>query len=276
LSEQRLSRSMRKGGRYAAVLIGAALLITAGYLWAWDAFARSAWERFERTAEPWVAIGTILLAAATFVLAHRARSEGNTALQEVEMSRRALQTSTQPLLVDAPLGVFLVDSPPGADVRPMRTGRTDRADVHLSAGTYSRNNEPFSGVSCRVPVQNAGPGLAFIERFSLHGLLADTPWRQSVSQTVVRPGELATFAFAAEIDRGDASTLEIELEGESDLIVELNVWYTDVAGEQRTRTRIVIASVPGGWRPTRTYLYHGDDEKPSPICTEKSLASRTL
>lgn len=194
----------------------------------------------------------MLLALSTFVLARRSRQQATAALQEVELSRRALEANARPLLVDAPRGVFWEASD---------GGQRDRGQIRISAGAYSARNQPVGSIHCEVPLQNVGVGLALIERFQLQGLARGITWRQVASQSVVPPGQLVSLAFEAEVDPGDAEAWGFDLNHE-DFELDLDVWYSDISGEQRARTRVLIEGHRGWWRPTHVALYEGDQVEP--------------
>src|SRR2546427_452572 len=57
----------------------------------WHEFLRHGWDRFRENAEPWVAIGTILLALATTLLAWHTRSEVRIVADQAKASLEGLR-----------------------------------------------------------------------------------------------------------------------------------------------------------------------------------------
>lgn len=252
--------------------------------WAWNAGLGESWERFEANAEPWVAVGTIGLALATVLLALHTRSLAkqsreevravaeSTAVsrEEVELSRRALQANARPMLVDAPLGVFISPKASGG-------GYEDRGRVTMAAYSASNEDEPIGVAQCIVPMQNVGSGAALIKRFDFTWFGGN--WLRQAQQTVVPPRQLTRFEFSREdLDPGEAEEIGYALsdasEGER---VEVEVEYTDMDGDQRTRTRLVISHLRGRSRVTQVMLYNGDDLEPfADLSKELTSVGRTM
>jgi hypothetical protein len=207
-------------------------------------------------AETWVAGGTFMLAFATAALALSTRREAQASLQQVEISRRALQAGSRPLLVDAPKGVFFDEHS-----LEVESGSKDRGAVIASSHQLSGPDDAFGYVEFNVPLQNVGSGVALIDRFVMRDFPINAAWSHTASQSVVPVGQLVTLRMSADIDPGDAQALEIELRQDHHE-VEVEVWYTDLAGEQRSRTRLLVEGDHGRWRPTRIFLYEGDASEP--------------
>jgi hypothetical protein len=223
-----------------AVVVGTLVVFGVLYIW-WPSFRQDVWQPFKDNAEPWVAIGTILLAAATTLLALLTRSEIKASLEEVAVSRQALQTNTRPLLVDAPLRTHMV---PKEQYRvstggsPAPPAMEDRAKVEVTGGNYGDDREQFGYFSCSVPLQNVGTGLALIKYGELRWPEQAT-WKRSISQTGVRPGDLTRFDFTVDgLDptEGDLMVYRIEKVGR----FELSVYYTDINGGQLTESRVAV------------------------------------
>jgi hypothetical protein len=212
-------------GVAATLVIGVSLffIFDAGV---WHGLLDHAWTPFKRNAEPWVAIGTILLALSTAFLAWSTRREiaivaeqTRTSRDEVALSREALQQSIRPVLVDAPWDVA-------------------RVELSFFAGANDQG-EPFGAATCRVPLLNAGAGLALIESFELSGM--DIPWQGRVRQTATPSGSLAWFDFSAEMDPGDAAALRDTLpRDKEEQTLQLDVSYSDIDGQQSTLTEAYI------------------------------------
>lgn len=250
----------------AAVVVALAVLLKLDE-WAWDAFFGEWWHRFERSAEPWVAIGTILLAFGTFMLAHRSRQEVSAvaeqtaaSLQEVELSRRALQAAARPLLVDAPVGVFV------SRVAPLFRGPSsqeqyeDRARITVEAGSYfdQQDDEAVGYAHCKIPMQNVGSGAALITGFDFKWFPGT--WRRSVLQTVVPPSQLTRFDFSRyDLDPGEGDAMSHDLDQGTPERMEVEVSYTDMDGDQLTRTRLVIEHAWSNSRVTEVLLYNGSE-----------------
>jgi hypothetical protein len=211
------------------------------------------WQSFIEKPEPWVAGGTIVLALATFVLAAITKQSTNSSLQEVAISRLALQTSTKPLLIEAARGVDLHVGEEGFPV--------DRAAPEISGSAYVSDDGEITGyVELRVPVENVGAGLALIEHTALLGLFDGIDLVHASTQSAVRPDQRVTFSFSGDTDPGDASVY-----GDDRLTryrFYVDVWYTDLSGGQRTRTRLMIEGRKRSLRATRVFAYDGDSTAP--------------
>lgn len=215
------------------------------------------------------AVGTVLLAAATGLLAWMTRAEVVASRQELALSRTAYQASTRPILVDAPLDRFTVEKEALVLPTPIEQGVPRRLEdlgrITVEAG-YVAGPEGGEGyVRIAVPFHNVGAGLALIHDARLIGFETGwtIPWRRSSMQSAAPPGELIRISFGAEIDPGDGQALEMELDQLDELIsFSVEVVYSDFGGEQRTRTRLAIEGRRSYWRVTHVELFDGNSSEP--------------
>jgi hypothetical protein len=186
----------------------------------------------------WVAIGTILLAIATFTLAlynrktlllsqdemSVARSGLEAARRQNEVSTKTLDSQTAPILANVPWGV-------GREVvwYEAATGEPanfrDAASVAVSAGTAA--NQPWVTIS--VPFRNVGNGVALIT--SVHLMIGGSIFDGTPKSPVVPPGESSRAGF--EVGRshpGFDHGVSLAVEGIDFAMV---VGYADAGGAQR-------------------------------------------
>ena len=222
------------------------------------------------------AVGTVLLAGATGFLAWVTRGEVTASRQELELSRQELelsrtayQASTRPILLDAPLDVFIVERNAPAFGLPVAEGSAQRyfddlGRIKVEAGQYSGPTDAEGYASITVPFHNVGAGLALIHAASIIGFDPGwtIPWERRGTQSGVPPGKLARISFNADIDPGDGEVLRIELQGEEMIFFSAEVIYSDFAGTQMTRTLLSIEGRRSFWRVTDVELYEGDAVEP--------------
>jgi hypothetical protein len=140
----------------------------------------------------------------------------------------------------------------------------DIGRIKVDAGQYSGREGAEGYVQISVPLHNVGAGLALIHDARLTGFETGwtIPWRRSSMQTAAPPGQLARISFAADIDAADGQVLEIELAGDELISFAVEVVYSDLSGEQRTRTLLTIQGRHKYWRVTDVKLYQGDSNEP--------------
>ncbi|HEY4099146.1 MAG TPA: hypothetical protein VGM33_26710 [Baekduia sp.] len=182
------------------------------------------------------AVGTVILAAATFWMARKTR-DAATATQDdvraakeqltvaqaqIELSRRqadaaeaAISAQLKPVLIDVPFDMF-------------REGGTD-------AGTVSVELNPKSGlILVDIPLRNVGPGLARVT-----GLSLDTGSPIAFGATLrnanIPPGERARFMFTAAPEQSGYSAFRDIVDRRGTFSVAVR--YTDAAGAQDSLTR---------------------------------------
>lgn len=228
----------------------------------------------------WVAIGTFLLAAATFGLAifnrkvvevsqrqlETAREDLALARQQSETARETLEVQTAPLLASVPWGVerqavlFLADT---GEAKRFE----DASKVTVSQGTV--NNDQRVRIS--VPFRNVGNGVAVITevKVMIGGRLFDgTP-----GAPVLPPGEIAR----AWVDAGRQAeifewAISLAVDG-CDFAVA--VGYADAGGIPRGALSLDIhREGPGSdsWRVRRMHL----GENPEDALSRPSLSSPPL
>jgi hypothetical protein len=169
------------GGLIALVLVAAAAFYLVGRF-----ASRMAGFDWELASIFGTAVGTVLLALATGLLALLTRSEVIASRQELVLSRTALQGSTRPILVDAPLDVFTVERESRGGFRrvgePTSRDLIDLAEIHVSAWHSDGPREPEGYAEITVPLHNVGAGLALIRDASLRGF--DPGWEIRPSSAV--------------------------------------------------------------------------------------------
>jgi hypothetical protein len=137
---------------------------------------------------------------------------------QVFTSRRALQATLRPLLVDVPIG----------------------DDVDAEAD-ISFDEEGV--VEVEVPLRNAGSGLALIVGGpTLHWQEEHVPTSLGgvSQQTAVAPGERVRLTFRTRFPTAETAQLAV-LSADK---FEVDLAYTDVNGKQRTRTKAYVIEHP--------------------------------
>jgi hypothetical protein len=79
---------------------------------------------------------------------------------------------------------------------------------------------------------------------------------------VLRVSRLGVWLVAADLDPGDAAALAAQLQTEDTFEFVVDVAYTDVEGEQTTRTGIAVEGRRDYWSVTHVALYRGHDVDP--------------
>lgn len=73
---------------------------------------------------------------------------------------------------------------------------------------------------------------------------------------------MTQITFSADIDPGDGAALEADLENLDDPIsFSAEVEYSDLGGEQLTRTVVTIEGAQSYWHVTEVRLYEGASEE---------------
>ncbi len=201
------------------------------------------------------ALGTIVLAIATFTLAKKTaslaesgeqelallRDQTQAAMRHSEAAEAALNASVAPLILDVPPRTLR----PG----PLRTryteraGRseegklvTDRPDIDVSVITWDADRSP---AWLRIPIRNVGAGLALLDAASLTVEGEDGSWNVLDAApedipSVVPPGEIRQLVFVSE-----DTSLNAMVVSDDPLVVEVS--YADVSGEQGAATILYVA-----------------------------------
>jgi hypothetical protein len=266
-------------GRAAAGLIIILGLAVTSFLLVGQFAARDEGFDWELASLFGTAVGTVLLATATGLLAWMTRAEVVASRQELELSRTAYQASTRPILLDAPLDTFTVEKEIAFGTFPIEQGVPRRLEdlgrITVTAGEYSSRDEPVGHASIMVPFHNVGAGLALIHDARVVRFESGWPihWRRTSMQSGAPPGQLARVGFDANIDPGDGAVLGFELEQGDELIsFSVEVTYSDFGGGQRTRTRVAITGRRGYWRVTNVELFDGDSTQPFVSLHREALA----
>jgi hypothetical protein len=256
-------------GRAAAGLIIILGLAVTSFLLVGQFAARDEGFDWELASLFGTAVGTVLLATATGLLAWMTRAEVVASRQELELSRTAYQASTRPILLDAPLDTFTVEKEIAFGMFPIEQGVPRRIEdlgrITVHAGDYTSKDQPVGHADITVPFHNVGAGLALIQDARVVEFETGWPtdWRRTSMQSGAPPGQLVRVAFDADIDPGDGAVLAFELEQGDDLIsFSVEVAYTDFGGGQKTRTRLAITGRRTYWRVTDVELFDGDSAQP--------------
>jgi len=208
----------------------------------------------------------VLLATATGLLALVTRAEVQASGQELALSRAAFEASTRPILLDAPLDVFTVEKEAAVFFpTPVEQGVPrrihDLGEILVDAGYFSGEHDTVGYAHITVPFYNAGAGLALIGDAQADLQEWQISWRRS-GQTGVAPGQIARVTFDADLDPGDGHVLQMELDGKQPVKFSVEVDYSDLNGEQRTRTRLTIQGTRSHWRVVEVSLYHDGVDEP--------------
>jgi hypothetical protein len=138
-----------------------------------------------------------------------------------------MSVSIRPLLADVALGQFIRRGRMGE-----REYEEDLADIEV--GLYDDELE------IEVPLWNVGAGIALLEGPKLILDAGELSWRSVTLQTAVPSGELTRLDFRGSWP--DAASAQEHWgrldQNESEFSVEIA--YTDLTGDQRTRTRAVV------------------------------------
>ncbi len=228
----------------------------------------------------WVAIGTILLAVATFSLAvynrkivvtsqeqlDTARQDLILAHEQNETAREALEAQTAPVLASVPWGldreVVWYDAATGEPA-----SHRDASHVAVSLGTAG--NEPWVTIS--IPFRNVGNGVAIVTSVQLMiggQLFAGVP-----KTPVLPPGELSRAGLeAGRVSPAFDHGASLSVDGQDFAIV---IGYADAAGNSRGAISLDIhRNAPAGddWHVRQLHL--GDT--PDDALSRPSLSSLSL
>ncbi len=240
-----------------------------------------------------VASGTLALATFTAVLAHRTRQLAQEGREERKVTERALEASNR-LAATAELQLGAAETQ--AEVGQEQTGLTRRAlqasiqpmlvDIPASSDTQPSRSRPIVGnyvalfednvhapyrdisdvvvpddtgdaVHVSVPLRNIGPGPALITGVAIYSVPGESR-RGRVSNAVVATGEATRFNFTIPKGYGIYSGI---VQGLAQGSIDIEARYTDAAGENSFRTRARIHSQGDGyWYVRQVLLYWGADE----------------
>jgi hypothetical protein len=228
----------------------------------------------------WVAIGTLMLAAATFSLAlynrkivTTSQAQLETARQDLALSheqnrtaREALEAQTAPLLTTMPSSL---DREPilfhAASGEPQRF--RDASAVDVSYGTAG--NEPHARIS--IPFRNVGSGVAVIE--SIQVMIGGKLFNGLANAPILASGEFTRADIDA--DRRDSVfdyAASLAVEGSDFSII---CGYADSAGNSRGALRLDLhCDRPGSDRWRVRQLHLGDT--PEAALNDPTLSSLPL
>lgn len=175
------------------------------------------------TAESGVATATIALACVTLLLAFAAG-------WQAWLSRRALQAGLRPLLVDLPVGIFVQDQQIGENVH-----------MHSDEGEVDLWPEDNGSLQIRIPLRNAGAGIALIVSLTL-GWDSGGDWRAAARHTAIPSGE--TTYVDAVVAFPDRNAALAAMDGLQPDQLSIEVGYTDINAKQRGRTRAWVMKHP--------------------------------
>jgi hypothetical protein len=175
------------------------------------------------SSDAWVAGGTLALAAVTLVLACVAG-------WQAWLSRKALQASLRPVLVEVPIGIFVEDEKINENTRAFG----DAGAVDIWPGE--------DGVlEIRTPFRNTGAAIALVKSLKL-GWAEAQSWRATASHTAVPAGETTIVTVTVPFEAQDAAiAATADLQPDS-LYIEIG--YTDINAQQHARTRAWIKKHP--------------------------------
>ena len=137
-----------------------------------------------------------------------------------------------------------VERPSGGSLRPVRD---DKATI----SHHITDTVMYFG----VPFRNAGTGLAVVQRVVLRfGSLDKQGWP---SGTVVAPGEWIRVGFELTAEE-QLTALDVST------VLAAEATYTNVSGQQLTRTRLELERIGGSdsYLVKRLLLFHGDSQTP--------------
>jgi hypothetical protein len=194
--------------------------------------------------DAWVAVGTLLLAAATGFLAWQTRRDvaaasetAEAALRSVEIAERALSVGIRPVVTD---------------IEP----REPAAEVVVWPN--------LRNIEINVPLRNVGSGLALLGGPTLEIELAEYTHLRSVAlHTALPGGESSRIDFVLEWDNAIRASQEFNRLHSEIKQFAAEVPYTDMNGDQPTRTRALVRLHDGeDWYVDQIELFHGDDDQP--------------
>ena len=215
---------------------------------------------FDWTADTWVAIGTLALAAATVYLAMKTGSLSATSQQELDLLRQqaaaaqaqsataeqALRASIRPVIIDVPKGTlrevrrhdWFWPMRRSGEPRPPETTKVDVSRVRISFGDPDEPQD--RELKLDVPIRNVGAGLALIQRAVLHANV--DCWTGRTSQQNLPVGEVAAAYFdTPEGSQEYEATVRVT---NAKRPLTLEIVYTDLAGGQTSHSFLHLASEP--------------------------------
>jgi hypothetical protein len=203
------------------------------------------WARHHLDAwDAWVAIGTIGLAVATTYLARQTHDEVKAATRDLDLTQRSFETSTRPVLVDVPLGVFVErwqDVSAGIQQRQEDRGQVV---VLMSPGE----------LYCSLPIRNVGAGLALVRAKAISWAAREVPWSSEVPGAIP-PNEIVNAHFRGPV--ANTETLESVKGIET---FQITIDYSDLAAVRVSTTVFLVSRVPhvtSGWAVVEVRLYDG-------------------
>lgn len=205
---------------------------------------------FSSAAAILAAIGTLVLAFFTWRLAKQTRNLANETKDDVNTSKRAAQSSIQPLLVGVPLGL-----PENAE--PMFLRYPEGRAIRLTErGACVIKVDP-SKLFLSVPFRNVGTGVALVV-----GVWA-RPFDNNEARVaggpslgIVGPGEMARPMLYPDLYPPMVEAIEKGA-------VVFGVQYTDAEGEQGMISEVEVRRrEDDNWTPGRTSLFRTDGSYP--------------
>jgi hypothetical protein len=205
------------------------------------------------------AIGTLVLAIATFALARRAGDQSKAAhdqaaasLEQATLADRALRAQTAPLLTDVPYGI-----PEITGYHP-KSRTADRKSEWILASAFGPQEPAYgdaSGITvlidenggrevfAAVPFRNIGNGAAIVQSVTFVSETIGT-WPGAPSTPVLAPGQVgrARLEMPPGAPDYDVARALAETTPDFSVIVE----YADAAGELRGAVRIDLSRFNDG------------------------------
>ncbi len=197
------------------------------------------------------ALGTLFLAVSTRDMAKATSASVDLQRREIRATERSLEAAVQPMLVDLPIirqARVELETINFEDGQKFVRARQDQVVVPMDTG---------DAVHVSVPLRNIGPGPALITGLSIF-VMREASCRGQMTNAVVAQSELTRLNFTVLKGRGEYRDIISALARGGP--VEVEVGYTDGAGEQRFRTRVNLYSRNGRWYVRQVFLYRGSDE----------------
>ena len=188
-----------------------------------------------------LAKGTESMATAVSDQVKASQAQVEASREQAALTREALSGSVRPILAGFPRGI---DAHPSdlvvwPDTSPLRLD--DGGDIVATADL------------CTVPLRNVGPGIAFVDSYTLEGW-GEPHWRRKCSSGVIPSGNKARFTFF--------SPTRLAPESPKPARVTLVVSYRDVENTGLTTKVDLVRSTGGVMVVNRVSLFSEGETEP--------------
>jgi hypothetical protein len=230
------------------------------------------------------AVGTALLAVATFVLARRTKAEVEAANRQAtassdqsaasleqakashrqaELAEKALRVQTSPLLTDVPYGIPAVSGYTPIDKSDKRSAiiglygpkQPHFRDASLVTAYVDANGEGH--VQIEVPFRNVGNGAAIVSRVEfLFG--GNTGFESAASSPVVPAGEIAEAVLDIDPNHHAYAEPKNAIDGDNPFRVVIS--YNDADGNHFGAVRLDLDAVETTWSVRQVHWAKSRDE----------------